>query len=198
MTNRSWSIVAPPAGGAVTINEAIAHSYIPEAEDTGLIVRLLEAAQAEFEDLTNAACVTQTIEESFAGWPVTPHLSLSRWPLTAVEEIRYLPEVGEEVALSGSVWRADTIAEPGRVWLRSGQQWPTTALERGPSVTVRYRAGWALGATPAEIRSLILLAFGNLYENREAVVLQPGVTVAILPHVKQRILNWRRVCVPDD
>lgn len=192
----TWSVVTGPAEEPVTVAEAQAHSYITTTNESALITRMLASARMEFEELTNVACVAQTIDESFTKWPTARSLALSCWPLVSVASITYTNEANTPLTLSTDDYVVDAVSQPGRIYLAAGKEWPTIALRPGPSITVRYVAGWANAlAVPAEIKSLILLAFGDLYENRERTVLQPGVTMTMLPHVRQRVLSWRRQAV---
>ena len=70
---------------------------------------------------------------------------------------------------------------------------PSATLRPGPSIAVRYVAGFG-GAedVPDALKSAVLLYFGDLYEHREQTVLQPGVTKATVDAALNLVRNWRR------
>ena len=74
--------------------------------------------------------------------------------------------------MSSSDYLVDTIAEPGRVYLKWDKSWPSASLQVVNPIVVRFVAGYgAASAVPEPIRQAILLAIGSLYENRENEVL---------------------------
>lgn len=96
--------------------------------------------------------------------------------LISVESIAYVDDDGATQTLATSVYGADTYRNPGLVYLKYDQEWPTTRDEHN-AVTITYKAGFAnLGASPVDLTdgipkriiSAIIMGVGDLYENREA------------------------------
>ena len=75
--------------------------------------------------------------------------------------------------------------------LAPGADWPSVALDSSNPITVRFVAGYAdAGDVPGMAKAAILLQIGEIYANREAVIV--GSTPQVTPAV-QRVLNLLRV-----
>jgi len=65
----------------------------------------------------------------------------------------------------------DSVSQPGRLVLKSGQSWPSATLRPANAIVIRFVAGWAsLGELPLRIKQAMLLLIGHWYENREATI----------------------------
>lgn len=180
----------------IGVRDVIENSYITSEDEHALIYDMIEAACAQFEQLTNIALASTTYYERLQVWPADGFMVLPRWPLTAVTSIVYTDADGVESTVSSSYYWVDVNSEPGRVWLHRNRWWPTTTLRSGPSIVATYTAGYALpSAVPAIIKRVLLTMVADLYENRESMVIQPGVTMTTLQYVNEQIRNWRRYAV---
>lgn len=169
--------ITPAAATPVTVGEAKAHSYITTEDEDDLIDRMITTATAMVETMAGIALVTQTLELKLLAWPDVEYIVLPRSPLASVTSVKYTDSGGTENTWSTSNYVVDTASEPGRVWLDWGCSWPSATLRPGPSIAVRYVAGYgAAGAVPNALKSAVLLFFADLYEHREQTVIQPGVT----------------------
>ena len=104
---------------------------------------------------------------------------LPRSPLITLDSIKYDDEDGIEQTLGASVYGVDSVGEmPARIWLKGGESWPTTYPDALETVRVLFTAGYGTAGAdvPASIRAALLLLLGNLFENREAVVVGSGAT----------------------
>jgi hypothetical protein len=93
----------------------------------------------------------------------------------------YLDSAGVEQTFNAANYTVDTANEPGRVVLKSSASWPTLP-EIANAVRVRFRAGYldqtvspAVANVPASTKAAIKLMIGDLYANRESVVLGQSV-----------------------
>ena len=90
-------------------------------------------------------------------------------PLVSVTGIVYVDTDGADQTLGSSVYRVDTVNEPGRITLEYNQSWPSTR-EVTNAVTITYQAGYGkAAAVPDDVKAAIKLLVGHLYEHREAV-----------------------------
>ena len=116
----------------------------------------------------NRALVTQTWDYYLQDWPATNYIEIPLPPLQSITSIKYTDYLGAESTMSSSDYLVDTIAEPGRVYLKWDKSWPSASLQVVNPIVVRFVAGYgAASAVPEPIRQAILLAIGSLYENRE-------------------------------
>ena len=185
--------ITGPAELAVSVDEAKGHSYISGTDDDLMIERMLGTAISLVETLAGAALVTQTLEARWVMWPEQEYLLLPRYPLVSVSSVKYTDSAGTEQTWSSDNYIVDVYSQPGRIWLGYGAGWPSATLRPGPSIAVRYVAGFgAADDVPDALKSAVLLYFGDLYEHREQTVLQPGVTKATVDAALSLVRNWRR------
>ena len=98
--------------------------------------------------------------------------------------MKYLDESGTLQTLSSSLYTVDTARQPARIVPAYGEEWPAT-LDTINAVTVEFTAGY--GATsasvPAPLRHWILLAIGEMYENRNASAERPAIRSQFVDHL---------------
>ena len=93
--------------------------------------------------------------------------------------------------LAATNYRVDTAREPGRVVLAPNGEWPSDVLDSVNGVAVEFVAGYAdASAVPVTAKAAILLQIGEIYANREAVIV--GSTPQVSPAVA-RLINLLRV-----
>jgi hypothetical protein len=116
-------------------------------------------------------------------------------PLQTIDSIRYYDPVGLLQTLDPSLYLVDNISEPARVTPAPGAVWPSTQ-NRANAVEVQFTTGYGdLGESiPRGIRAWMLMRIGDLYENREAVVMGVRGTVGTHPFI-DRLLDPYRVLV---
>jgi uncharacterized phiE125 gp8 family phage protein len=140
--------------------------------DDLLIGSLLTAARKWVENTARRALVTQSWALWLDDWPADDWIAVPRPPIQSVDSIKYYDNSDNEYTLSSSVYQVDTISEPGRVVLRSGQAWPSSIeLRPANAVAVNFTAGYGGDETaiPEEYKQAIRLLVGHWYENRGAV-----------------------------
>jgi hypothetical protein len=112
-----------------------------------------------------------------------------------VTSITYLDAPGTRQTLSTDVYVAALYGLSPIISLAHNQNWPAHLCQPG-SVEVTVTAGFADGECPAPIRQAILLTCGDLYTNREAVVIDASrVTVIENPTADRLLANYRRAYV---
>ena len=190
-------VVEMPAEEPVSITDAVEHLRVSDTEEYMDIAQRVRSARVQVEQYCGLALFTQSLEVRFDGWPGRRYLELPRAPLQSVTSFSYFPAVGDEVVIDPADYVVDTFSEPGRIWLADGVGWPSAALRPGMSVRVQYVAGHTnIVDVSDDIRSVILLVLGDLYENRERTVMQPGLTTAKLDAVRDILAEHRRHLEP--
>jgi len=164
-------IITPPAIEPLTLAEAKAQCRVDITTDDALLATLISVARDTCERLAWRAFLTQTIELWLDAWPASNSIVLPRPPLQSVTKIEYYDIDDVKATLSSAVYSVDTIAEPGKVWLKYNQSWPTTSLREHNAICVTYVAGWTNPAdVPQSARQAMLMLVGHWYENRESVL----------------------------
>ena len=164
-------VITPPALEPVTLGEARLHCRVDVEDDDDVLLRLIMAAREYAEQREWRAYLTQTLELYLDCWPARNEIRLPRPPLQSVTSVKYYDEDDAEYTLSSTTYLVDSVSQPGRLVLKSGQSWPSATLRPANAVVVRFVAGWAsLGELPLRIRQAMLLLIGHWYENREATI----------------------------
>ena len=172
-------VITPPAAPCVSLALAKAHLRVDGDDEDTLIGQHIAAAQGAIDGPAgwlNRAIGRQTLELRCDGFrSAVREISLPCTPLVEVASIAYLDAGLQDQVLAPGLWRATTYGlQPA--W---GQAWPCGAVAP-EALRIRYTAGYADGQAPAPIRQALLLMIGDLFANREAVVIEAGKTSAVL------------------
>lgn len=174
--------VTAPTTELVTTADAKAHLRVDFSDDDTYIDNLVIMARELLERQTGRAFLAQTWDLFLDHFP-GGYISLPRAiPLASVTGVFYTPDAASELTYSDSNYLVDTVTEPGRIVLKTASVWPGDALDPVNGVRVRYVIGKSSAAdVPERAKQVIKLMVGHLYENREAVVIAQGVSIAELP-----------------
>lgn len=164
------TVITPPAGPVVSLEEAKAHVNVHFDDDDPLIEAYVAAAIANLDGPSGwlgRALGAQTLEarfDSFSGEPIV----LPCPPIAAIASVKYVDLDGVEQTVDPATYEllGDELAP------KYGSSWPQVRRQR-EAVRVRYTAGYTVGDPPAAlhpaIRAALLLMVGDLYGNRETV-----------------------------
>jgi uncharacterized phiE125 gp8 family phage protein len=166
-------VITGPALEPLLVAELRDHARIDDTIEDALLEAYLGALRQLAEKQLDLAFLTQTLEWTLDQFPCydesNPYgaLVLPRQPLQSVTSIKYIDTNGTQQTWSSSLYLVDALQS--RVTPAYGQTWPQ--LRYQPSaVVIRYLAGYAdLTALPEDLRQMLRLAFGTLYENREGL-----------------------------
>ena len=187
----SWTLTTPPTEEPVTLAEIKDHLRVSGTAEDSLLTLYAQMAREAVEEETWRALMPQTWMLYLPGWPANGAIELPRPPLASVTAITYTNEDGVEATLAASNYRVDTASVPGRVVLAPNGEWPSDVLDSVNGVAVEFVAGYAdASAVPTMAKAAILLQIGEIYANREAVIV--GSTPQVTPAV-QRVLNLLKV-----
>lgn len=206
-------LITAPANDPVTLDEAKAHLRVDFDDDDMMIEAFIQAA-TEYVDgpkgFLGRALVQQTwdfyLDEfpasrlSRRGWKNTSYIQVPLPPLISVGGVFYLDASGTEQEMDTSTYRVDPSSEPGRILLSSGSSWPQIHCEEESSVRIRFTAGYidssqspAVDNVPKMIKAAILLHIGDLYQNRETMVIGQRAAAVTLPWASEQLLRPHRV-----
>lgn len=190
---RRIKITTAPATEPVTETEAKLHCRVDHSTEDAIFTRLIEVARNQCEAISGRAFVTRTYTAMLDRWPESV-FELPYPPLASITSIKYYDDAGSAAATFNSAnYYVDTNSEPGRVALVSGADWPSTTLRDINGVEIIYTAGYGnAAAVPNQYKQAMLLLIGHLYENRESVVVQQGVSMAQVPQAVEWLLMTDR------
>lgn len=167
-------IIAPAAGALqpITLEEARAQTRVDcDAEDAFLGLLISVATQAASDRLQRALVPTR-YRLTLDSFPDAIELLMP--PILSVESVKYIDIDGEQQTLDPQDYFLDRVSEPGYLVPAAGRAWPTTQ-DRINAVEVEYTAGYPGSAIPTPIKQWILLAIGDMYNNRERSAEKPVV-----------------------
>lgn len=192
-------LIAAPEDWPITLEEAKAHLRVDTDDDNNLIEALIDAAVDYCDGPTGflgRALIDQTWELVLDAFPACDkEIKIPMPPLIEVVSIKYDDGAGAEQTLDPSRYTVDSVSEPG--WVLPVGSWPST-FDGVNAVRVRFRCGYldqtaspAAENVPAAIKAAIKLIIGNLYGNRETIVI--GQSVAEIPWTAQALMRKHRI-----
>lgn len=175
-----YLVAAPEQDDVLSLDDAKRHLRVDFDEDDELITSYIAAAVQNLDGRDGwlgRALAPQTWDLKLTGF-CGPQIVIPLPPLIEVQSVSYHDMAGEVQTLATSVYEAVGVggAGKGRVALRAGQRWPSTA-GRAEAVVIRFRAGYVTAddppaaAVPAPIVTAIRRQVASMYEHREAVVI---------------------------
>lgn len=164
-----------PATGAVqpiSMEEARAQLRVDCADEDALIGSLISVATQTASDRLQRALVPTRYRLTLDSFPGAIELRMP--PIISVQSVKYIDADGVQQTLPVQDYFVDNVSEPGKLVPAFGRTWPATQ-DRINAVEVEYTAGYPDSAIPTPIKQWILLALGDLYNNRERSAEKPAV-----------------------
>lgn len=178
-------LVTAPVLKLLTTDAVKAHLRVDGNGDDELIDALIEVVTDHLDGWTGIlgrCLLPQTWRQDFPWFPLDYRIRLPLAPVTAISSITYNDAANAPQTLSTSVYSgpfADAIGS--YIVLQYGQIWPVT-YSRDDAASITFIAGYgSAAAVPASIRQAALLMIGDLYENRETVMVDLRAAAVQIP-----------------
>ena len=189
----NWSISQTQPNPLLTPEDLHSHLRLfvsgspPGHPDDDYITALIAAATQAAEDYMQRALMPRTVtlkRETFAS-----RLYLPVYPVLSVDSITYTDPDGDTQTLTDFTF---VDAQPAYIDIES----PPRVSDKGRPVTIVVTAGYGVENSPPQpvpeiFKSAVKLMVGNLYENRETVVV--GTITSQLPQSFEYLLHPHRV-----
>lgn len=190
--------VIAPEDYPVDLEEVKQHLRVEHDDDDEMISAFIAAA-TEFCDgprgFLGRSLIEQTWDLFLDTFP-TNQIEIPLPPLIAVDGVFYKTSADTEIEIPAASYVVDVASEPGRVVLTANGSWPTAA-KIANAIRVRFRAGYLdqtasppVHDVPFMIQAAIKLHVGDLYANRESVVV--GDNVNTIPWSAEQLLRPHR------
>ena len=147
-----------------------------------MLTGLVQAAVDTVEDYCNRALITQTWELVLHESALCGHdILIPRPLLQSVTSVKYIDTNGDQQTASSSLYQVDTKAEPGRIKLQPGAQWPAVGSGYTNPVEIIFVAGYgaAGSAVPIRIRQAIIALAVHWYNTEAINTIPDGVKRAL-------------------
>jgi len=182
-----------PSAAVVATSTAKTWMRISHSDEDSLIASLITRATNYVENETRRQLINATYTFSFDMFPHGDVIYSPVSPLGSVTSITYLDADGASQTLASSVYGVDIIRDPGRIYLKSGQEWPST-LDQDQAVTITAVSGYGASSSdvPEPLIQAVLMLAAHFYEHREAVD-PKGTTFAPVPMGVERLILQYRV-----
>lgn len=156
----------------LTLQEAKAHLKVEDDDDDDVVQRCITAARQYVEKVDGRCFISTTFALRMDRFPSeNGAINVPRPPLRSVSSIVYIDTAAATATLSATAYTSDIYSTPGRIVPAYAEYWPTTR-DVPNAVTVTFVAGYGTTATstPEDKKAAMLLAVGDLYENRQGTV----------------------------
>lgn len=194
-------LVTPPATDLVSLDEVKAHLGVETDEQDAVIEDLLATAIGHLDGYAGILG-RGLVEQSWKLWldRFPTHrcrdVRLPLPPLISVDEIAYTDGAGVARVLPAERYQV-LDGERSSVAPAYGFAWPSARCQRR-AVSITFTCGWAAPVEGAPwptklqpLRAALKLMVGDLFANREAQSLGPGLVVVANPTVDQLIRPLR-------
>lgn len=183
-----------PTEEPVTIDEVKLHLRVDGSEEDAHIMNLITAAREYAEEVTWRAFCTQTWRMYLDCWPRSNQVGIPRAPLQSVSAFSYVDENGDETTISSSTYIVSGYGhEKGALTLKRDFSWPNVTLQEVDGLRIEFVSGYGDPSdVPQRVKQALLLLIGHWYENREDIVVSPGVVSSQVPMAAQALFNSLR------
>ncbi len=181
MSHFGLTLITPPTVEPIAIGDVRDALRLVDTDEAPLLERYITSARQQVENDTQRKLVTQTWDVSIDYWPCGDvPLCLPIAPIQSVTSITAYDQDGASSVVSTDVYGVDVASNPPRIYLKSGQSWPSDARCYVAGV-IRVVAGYGASASsvPMALRQAMEYLVAHRYENREPVIV--GTNALPLP-----------------
>ena len=193
----SRKLITGPTVEPISLTDAKLHMRVTTATEDALITLMIMAAREECENIIRRALMTQTWEKYLDSFPAA--IELFYPPLQSVTSINYIDAAGNSQLLASTEYVVDDKQEPAWIVPADLKFWPLTRAVIN-AVTVLFVCGYGSAdtAVPKAIRNWLLIRIGDLFLNRQSVVMESGsINVASVPaRFTDSLLDRYRISPP--
>ncbi|MEM7131175.1 MAG: head-tail connector protein [Chloroflexota bacterium] len=183
-----------PTEEPLTIEEAKLHLRVDGTDEDAHIMNLIIAAREYAEEVTWRSFCTQIWRMYLDCWPRSFYVALPRAPLRSVTHLKYTDENGSETTLASSNYIVSgNGTQRGSIAFKSSFSVPSVTLQEIDAIEIEFVAGYGDPSdVPQRIKQALLLIIGHWYENREEVVVTPGIVSSEVPMAAQALFHSLR------
>jgi len=180
-------LVTAPSVEPVTMQQVRDYIKQDDNNEDAFISELIVSSRRMCERFTRRALITQTWKLFLDNWPSfnsshdwwdgtrqgadIPHnrdsIDLPQAPLQSITSITTYDDADVATVWASSNYFVDSVSEPGRIVVRSGSSWPTTArVANGIEIVFVCGYGIAPQDVPQELRDGMLKLISKMFQCR--------------------------------
>lgn len=175
----------------VTLAEAKVHLRLTHDEEDLLVSSFISAARTDCENRLQRTLITSTWRLSLPRFEFA--IMLPMGDVQSIKAVTYKDQAGATQTLSPSAYQLGRLNGLPLLMPAPGQSWPATQAGAIEAVDIEYLAGYGDTAdkVPKPLKAWILLAIGDLFENRAATNI--GSSVNRLPFADGLLDTYRNL-----
>jgi uncharacterized phiE125 gp8 family phage protein len=182
------TLITPPTAWPVTLAEAKEQVEYLQDDRDAYLETLIRAATAYVEKSLTLSITNKRYQVTLDRFTDTIHLP--RGPVTAVESVIYVDELGDSTVIDPANYTVDLTSREQWIVRNTDYAWPAT-FDGINALSITYTVG--MENVPEDLRHAILLLIGHWFNNRETVAVG-NVAVQEVPFAVDALLqNYRWV-----
>ena len=182
-------VITEPATEPVTLVEASLFIRYTQSLQNNVITALITAARLDVENWTNRTLVTTTYEyylENFCN-----EMQIPTSTVNSITSITYIDSSGDTQTLAEEVYGFDNVSSINTVFLKPEQSFPDVQVQPN-AVKITFPAGYGnAAAVPENLKTVIKMRVGELYEHREANTTAPRHTNSAMESLMSISADYR-------
>ena len=164
--------------------------------DDDLLTEYIQTAREGVEGYTGRGILTQTWDYFLDSFPGTNRVIIPLGNLQSVTSMSWKDtDAAETIMVAGTDYLVETNGDQcGRIVLPYSKTWPSDTLYPSKPIKIRIVCGWLnAGAVPSRLKAAILLAIGDLWENRESQILGMNSSEYQLNKTAEDLIRTKRL-----
>lgn len=159
-------IVTAATAEPVSLNKAKEFLRVTGTDDNDKITDLTRSVRTMAENLMGVKLMTQTWKAYYNEFPDDDNtFEIPFPPLKDITHIKYTDSTGGSTTIATTIYAFDTVASPGRITLKTDQEWPTDELYPVNPIEIQFVCGYGTSATaiPEDLLTVIKVGVERIY-----------------------------------
>lgn len=179
--NRSFTLISGPSCEPVSVDELKIFARIDGDDEDSLLESFITAVRISIEAYTWRAIIEQQWRMRLDWWPGDV-VEIPRSPLISIDSVKTVNEDSSETTYSSGNYFVITDAEPGKLVIKNGAEWPSNEDRYHGGFQIDFTCGYGSAASnvPEGLRTAIMQWATAVYENRAMTGTPPPEVKTIL------------------
>lgn len=156
----------------------------------------MSSAVLEFTAITGTALITQTVKQTFDGFPsCEDYFLLERGPYRELVSFTYVDSEGDTQTVDPDSYTILKTGDCPKVCLNHNYSWPSSLNLNFGAVQITYKVGFGADETsvPKDIKHILAMLVGDSFVNRENETVMPGIGAIIVTNSSYRLMKKHKI-----